>query len=698
LSNEQKPSLHRLSCLCLKGVGQKIAQHLEKLGLYSIADLLFYLPYRYEDQTHLSSIRELQIGAQALVEGEIDSVELVYRGRPQLVCRLRDKTGVLLLRFFHFSSYQKTQLKTGVILRCFGEVRFEKIYFAMTHPQYQLIDAAKPNALESSLTPIYPSTEGLRQASWQKLTKAALDLFSQYELPELLPAEILQRYQLPSIKEAILFLHQPPPDISMALMESHQYGAQKRLIMEELLAHHLSLRLLRKESTTYSAVPFQSTHQLTDLFLHHLPFQLTQAQQRVIEEIEQDLHQAMPMMRLLQGDVGCGKTVVAAYIALMIIENGYQVALMAPTEILAEQHFRNFSAWFEPLNIELAWLSGSSKGKQRQAALQKIKSGQARMVIGTHALFQKEIAFHSLGLVIVDEQHRFGVRQRLLLREKGQKNNDHPHQLVMTATPIPRTLAMVAYADLDQSIIDELPAGRKPITTMLVSHRRRLEVIAHVRELCKQGRQAYWVCPLIEESDLLPCQAAAEPMIEEIKNQLPEFNIALVHGRLKAADKERLMTAFKRGEYHILVATTVIEVGIDVPNASLMIIENAERFGLSQLHQLRGRIGRGDCSSYCVLLYRSPLSAFARKRLSVMRETQDGFLIAQQDLQLRGPGEILGTQQSGIAQMKIADLLRDRAWLSEIPSIGDLILEKYPSLAKPLVRRWLARSTRYGNI
>lgn len=693
----QKISLHRLPCSSLKGVGQKTEQQLAKLGLLTVADLLFYLPFRYEDRTRITSIRDLRMGEPALVEGKLDSVELVFRGRPQLICRLRDESGFLFLRFFHFSSYQKEQLKKGVTLRCFGEACFEKMHIVMTHPQYQIINSDNPPLLESSLTPIYPSTEGLKQAAVRKLIQQALALFLHYELPELLPTEILTRYRLPSIKEAILFLHQPPPDVSNALIEKRQYSAQQRLILEELLAHHLSLRLLRGKSMTYSAVLFKSTRQLVDLFLKQLPFQLTAAQCRAIKEIEHDLHQKTPMMRLLQGDVGCGKTIVAAYIALMMIESGYQVALMAPTEILAEQHVKNFSHWFEPLKIKLAWLSGSSKGKQRQATLEKISNGEARMVIGTHALFQKEIVFHDLGLVIIDEQHRFGVHQRLMLREKGQTHNCQPHQLVMTATPIPRTLAMLAYADLDQSIIDELPQGRKPITTRLVNHRRRAEVVAHVREICKEGRQVYWVCPLIEESELLPIQAA-EQLIEEIKSELPEFNIALVHGRLKSPEKERLMSAFKQGEYHILVATTVIEVGVDVPNASLMIIENAERFGLAQLHQLRGRVGRGDYLSYCVLLYRSPLSAFARKRLSVMRETQDGFLIAQQDLQLRGPGEILGTQQSGIAQMKIADLVRDRMLLLDIRSIADFVLEKYPSLAPLLVRRWLARSIQYGQV
>jgi ATP-dependent DNA helicase RecG len=500
-----------------------------------------------------------------------------------------------------------------------------------------------------------------------------------------------------SLQAALQYVHRPPPNAAIEMLAAGRHPAQQRLAFEELLAHHLSLRRVRLRAEHTSAVSFAGKHALMDEFLKTLPFRLTGAQQRVIRDIRQDLSRSHPMARLVQGDVGSGKTVVAACAALTVVQAGYQVALMAPTELLAEQHFRSFSDWLQPLDIQVVWHAGKSKGKARQSALQAISSGTGAVVVGTHALFQEEVAFARLGLVIIDEQHRFGVHQRLALRDKGRQAGQRPHQLVMTATPIPRTLAMTVYADLDTSLIDELPPGRQPVKTVAVSQDRREEVMQSVRKACAAGQQAYWVCTLIEESDVLQCQAA-EKTAELLTECLPEVRIGLVHGRLQAAQKETLMAAFKAGTLDLLVATTVIEVGVDVPNASLMIIENPERLGLAQLHQLRGRVGRGSRQSSCVLLYQPPLSTAGRERLGVLRESSDGFEIARRDMELRGPGEVLGTRQTGEMQFHIADLLRDEELLSSVEQAAGRLLADAPQNVTPLIRRWLGEAVDYGEV
>jgi len=689
--------LQNTPCTVLKGVGPQIAARLTKLGIASIQDLLFHLPSRYQDRAHIIPLGRLRPGMQVAVEGNIELTEEVYKGRRTLLCRISDGTGFLTLRFFHFNKFQKQNLKRGARLRCFGEVRFGYAGYEMIHPEYVKIDAQHAVPVETHLTAIYPTTEGLHQLSLRKLVAQALDYLTEDSvLTELLPSELLAQFDFPNLKQALLFLHKPPADVSPHFLETGKHVYQQRLIFEELLAHRLSLQHLRTNAKKHKALSFDLNHDLTKKFLKNLPFQLTQAQQRVIQELQQDLALPHPMMRLVQGDVGSGKTVVAAYAAALAVENKCQVAIMAPTEILAEQHLNHFKYWLEPLGVTVVWLTGQLKSKQRRETLEKIASGEAQVIIGTHALFQEQVVFHELGLVVIDEQHRFGVHQRLALREKGAKQGRYPHQLIMTATPIPRTLAMSVYADLDNSVIDELPPGRKPVVTIVVGNDRRAEVIERIRQACQEGRQVYWVCTLIEDSEVLQCQAV-ENAAKELKALLPEFNVALVHGRMKSADKENLMSTFKQGNYQILVATTVIEVGVDVPNASLMVIENPERFGLAQLHQLRGRIGRGNIQSHCVLMYQKPLSEMAKQRLAIMRETNDGFVIAQKDLELRGPGEVLGAKQTGMVAMKIANLMRDQALFSQVKNAATLIMQEYPKIIQPLIHRWIDQSEKYGN-
>ncbi|MDE2088391.1 MAG: ATP-dependent DNA helicase RecG, partial [Gammaproteobacteria bacterium] len=594
---------------------------------------------------------------------------------------------------------QHAALARGTRLRCFGEVRPGAATLEMVHPEYRRVDEA--GAAEEHLTPIYPATEGLHQITLRRLAAQALAfLEGKTESPgltEWLPAPVLRQFKLPSLPAAVRYVHRPPPEASLTALEQGLHPAQQRLAFEELLAHHLSLRRLRTSVTRHPAPAIQGTGALARALLERLPFRLTGAQRRVLDEIVRDLARDHPMLRLVQGDVGSGKTIVAALAALHVIEASLQVAVMAPTELLAEQHVRNFRAWLEPLGVEVAWLAGRLKGKTRQRTLEQIQRGAAAIVVGTHALFQEDVAFAGLGLVVIDEQHRFGVHQRLLLRDKGARAGRYPHQLIMTATPIPRTLAMAAYADLDSSVIDELPPGRRPVTTVVLPGTRRDEVIQRVRDACRQGRQAYWVCPLIEESEALQCQAAADTAAQ-LAEALPELSIGLVHGRMKAAEKERVMAAFKAGDVNLLVATTVIEVGVDVPHASLMIIENAERMGLAQLHQLRGRVGRGSDQSSCVLMYQTPLSELARARLAVLRETNDGFEIARRDLELRGPGEVLGTRQAGMLQLHIADLMRDQHLLAAVQAAAELLLAEYPGHVAPLIRRWLGDVPRYGEV
>lgn len=683
----------------LKGVGEALSIKLERLGIASVSDLLFHLPLRYQDRTRITPIATLRSGSEAVVEGEITACDVVQGRRRSLLVRLRDGGGILSLRFFHFSPAQQQQFQPGNRVRAFGEARAGATGLEIYHPEYRLISTSAP-PVEDHLTPIYPTTAGLHQTRLRALIDqsfARLDA-SPDALPEWLSAPLRQRFALPGLHDCLRVLHYPTPDTDPEHLATGQHPATRRLALEELLAHQLSLREVRLHIQRDGAPALPDGRNLQARFLTQLPFSLTGAQRRVLEEIRLDLATACPMLRLVQGDVGSGKTVVAAMAALSAIAGDCQAAMMAPTEILAEQHYRSFCDWFEPLGIEVAWLSGKLKGKQRLDTKAAILDGRARMIVGTHALFQDDVHFQRLGLAIIDEQHRFGVHQRLALREKGEAGGLTPHQLVMTATPIPRTLAMSAYADLDVSVIDELPPGRTPVKTVAMPDERRPEVVERIRSACTDGRQAYWVCTLIEESEALQCQAA-EATRDELANLLPELGIGLVHGRMKAAEKAAVMSAFKEGELDLLVATTVIEVGVDVPNASLMIIENPERLGLSQLHQLRGRVGRGSVTSFCVLLYHPPLSQHSKRRLSVMRETNDGFRIAEEDLAIRGPGEVLGTRQTGLTQMKIADLERDADLLSRVTPLADAVLAQHPEASQPLIRRWLGSdASRYGQV
>ncbi|MCW8829762.1 MAG: ATP-dependent DNA helicase RecG [Gammaproteobacteria bacterium] len=692
------PAAHNVALSTLKGVGPRMIERLETLAIRSIQDLLFHLPLRYQDRTRIVPIGTLRAGDEAQVEGEVQLSEITFGRRRMLLTRISDGTGSLTLRFFHFSKAQQESLARGVRLRCYGEVRRGSTTLEMVHPEFRRIGELEAKRVDDHLTPIYPTTEGLQQIGLRKLVDQAIALLhqGQVDLTEWLPVELLPG-PMPTLSEAVLLLHQPPPDISLQALAEGKHPAQQRLAFEELLAHQLSLRQLRQQMSRHPAPPLAGDGSLQQRFRAALPFALTAAQQRVGEEIRHDLARDTPMQRLVQGDVGSGKTVVAALAALQAVESGYQAAVMAPTELLAEQHYTNLRRWLEPLGIEVAWLTGRLKAAARREMAAAVESGSAAVVVGTHALFQAEITFSRLGLVVVDEQHRFGVHQRLALREKGVQEGIHPHQLIMTATPIPRTLAMTAYADLDLSIIDQLPPGRTPVETVALSDERREEVIARVASACAEGRQAYWVCTLIEESESLQCQAAEESAAE-LAERLPQLRIGLVHGRMKATEKAQVMAAFKAGELHLLVATTVIEVGVDVPNASLMIIENAERLGLAQLHQLRGRVGRGSTKSSCVLMYHPPLSQLARERLAVMRETNDGFVIARKDLEIRGPGEVLGTRQTGMLQLKIADLQRDQMLLTAVAAAADPLLQRYPERVAPLIQRWLAGKTRYGTV
>jgi ATP-dependent DNA helicase RecG len=685
-------------------VGPQLATKLKKLGLYSIQDLLFHLPLRYIDRTQITPIGGIQPMTEVVIEGEVRASDVVFGRRRSLVCRLQDHTGIVTLRFFHFNRAQQERLKPGTTLRCFGEVRRGKSGVELYHPEYQYLDQANPPQLEDKLTPIYPATEGITQGRIRDLCGQALDLLKDHSVRELLPQGIstdLHRELTYSLPDALRLLHNPPPGTALNLLAEGEHPAQQRLAAEELIAHNLSLLKLRQKVQQQQAPVLTEDKTATATFLDQLPFDLTTAQQRVATEISTDIGSAIPMLRLVQGDVGSGKTVVAALAAVQAIANGHQVALMAPTEILADQHRINFEQWLRPLGIRIAYLTGKVKGKAREVQLQAIADGAAKMVIGTHALFQETVEFNDLGLSIIDEQHRFGVHQRLALRKKGfspegpSLSGPAPHQLIMTATPIPRTLAMSAYADLDCSVIDELPPGRAPVETVVLSNLRRNDVIARVRASCSSGRQAYWVCTLIEESEVLEAQAA-EVTAGELQLMLPELSIGLVHGRLKPREKLEIMTAFKAGEINLLVATTVIEVGVDVPNASLMIIEDSARLGLSQLHQLRGRVGRGSLSSHCVLLYSPPISGNGSARLKIMRETNDGFKIAEKDLELRGPGEVLGTRQTGDMQLHIADLQRDAHMLPQIKSLAQDLLLNHPQNVDALITRWLGHSEQYA--
>jgi len=697
--SDQTDSLARIPVTALRGVGPKGAERLAKLGVHSVQDVLFHLPFRYQDRTKIVPVGSLRPGDQAVIDVTVDHADIRFGKRRSLLVQVSDGTGAMILRFFHFTAAQKSALARGLRLRCFGEVRNGPQHYELVHPEYQHVADDESIHVEQALTPIYPTTEGFHQLSWRDLIAQALQrLGKEGALDELLPSGLLSSFDLPTLSDAIRLLHRPPPELAKALVSEEGHPAQHRLAFEELLAHQLSMRLMRDAHRQQTAPVFDSTiFELPNVqqLLGALAFDLTGAQRRVIDEIAKDTQQPYPMLRLVQGDVGSGKTIVAAIAALQAIEAGYQVALMAPTEILAEQHRVNFENWFSSLGIQVGWLSGRLKGKKREAMMQQVSQGDLPMIVGTHALFQESVEFANLGLVIVDEQHRFGVHQRLALRSKGKSVT--PHQLIMTATPIPRTLAMTAYADLDLSVIDELPPGRKPIKTVLVSEQRQGEVIERVRLACESGRQAYWVCTLIEESELLQAQAA-EQTSEMLTEALAPLKVGLVHGRMKAPEKAEVMQQFKSGELHLLVATTVIEVGVDVPNASLMVMANAERLGLSQLHQLRGRVGRGAQDSYCVLLYHPPLGAVARERLEIMRQTNDGFVIAQKDLEIRGPGEVLGTRQTGEVQFRLADLIRDQHWVEPVQKAADQLIAKKSEHIQPLIQRWIGEKQNYSAV
>jgi len=701
---EHVPAIPDLS---LGNIPKTTLAKFEKLGIHSRFDLVLHLPLRYEDETQLQRIAELTPGVTAQVEGEIIHSEVAYRPRRSLVCQLQDDSGILHLRFLNFYPSQQKQLAVGKKIRALGEARMGYFGMEMVHPKCRA--AGEDTPLKQALTPVYPTTAGLPQATLTKQIQSALN---ELELSDTLPPALLDRLKLPGFAASVKLLHNPPPNIDEGILAERAHPAWLRIKFDELLAKQLSMRVHYRKRRSRNAPCLPARQTYPQQLMQALPFTLTHAQQKVLREISLDLAQSHPMHRLLQGDVGSGKTIVAALAALQAIENGYQAALMSPTEILAEQHYLKLRDWLAPLGIEPAWLSGSMKKKDKQAACERIAQGETQFAIGTHALFQQQVEFQKLGLVIVDEQHKFGVQQRLALRAKGTQSatrqaecgidsgkSDEPHQLMMSATPIPRTLAMSYYADLDVSVIDELPPGRTPVITKLISDARREEVFERVRHACMEGRQAYWVCPLIDESELMEVelQTAIETH-ETLRAAFPELNVGLVHGKLPSAEKAAMMAAFKSGEVQLLVATTVIEVGVDVANASMMVIEHAERMGLAQLHQLRGRVGRGAAQSLCILLYQKPLSELARARLKVIYESTDGFEIAQQDLHLRGPGELLGARQSGVPMLRFADVSTDTALLSSAQAVADEMLRDFPQAAQAHLQRWMANRDDYLHV
>ncbi|HEY3518683.1 MAG TPA: ATP-dependent DNA helicase RecG [Gammaproteobacteria bacterium] len=684
----------------LAGVGPKVAERLAKLGVRTLGDLLCLLPQRYEDRTAIKPIGSLAVGEKALVEGVVELSEVAYRRRRSLLARVVDGTGALTLRFFYFNRSVEQALARGRRVRCYGEVRSGPAGLEMVHPEHRAVseDDAEPS---DSLTPVYPTTEGLYQQTLRRIVARALAALEHETLEDYLAptlaCQVLDGAPWPSLAAALSFLHSPPRDAATDLLLSGRHPCSRRIALEELVAQRLSLRRAAAATRTERARPLPAPAAQLAAFRAALPFELTRAQAAAFDEIVADLRRDTPMNRLLQGDVGSGKTVVAAMAALVAAAADCQTAVMAPTELLAEQHFASFDRWLRPLGLEVAALIGAQPARARAATLAAVADGRASVVVGTHALFQESVAFRQLALVIVDEQHRFGVEQRRALKQKGTDEARVPHQLIMTATPIPRTLAMTAYADLDCSVIGELPAGRQPVQTAVLPEQRRAELVQRVAAHCAAGQQAYWVCPLIEESELVDSRAASA-LHGELAEALPNARVGLVHGRMKAAEKDAVMRAFKAGELELLVATTVIEVGVDVPNATLMVVENAERMGLAQLHQLRGRVGRGAKASTCVLLYRAPLSELARQRLGVLRETNDGFAVAQKDLELRGPGEVLGTRQTGIMQLRIADLLRDADLLPQVIEISEHLLATEPKSVDALIRRWIRGEAEYAKV
>jgi len=690
------PDALQASVATLKGVGPALAARLAALGLATLEDLLFHLPIRYEDRTRVTAIGAVRPFTTAQVEGEVLAADILLGRRRSLLVKIADRTGIVALRFYHFNASQKAQFARGATVRAFGDARPGSSGLEFYHPEYRVLVPGHAPPLADRLTPVYGITEGVTQARIRTLVDAALAVLQHSAPAELLPPRLLAQFRLPSLREALDFVHRPPAGARTDTLGDGSHPAIRRLVLEELAAHHLSMLAVRAEVRRHRAPALPADSALAQRLRAALPYALTGAQQRVLADIAQDMTQPVPMLRLVQGDVGAGKTVVAALAAAQALAGGCQVALMAPTEILAEQHFRTFAHWFEALGVKTGWLTSRLKKKERDGVVAALADGTLPLVIGTHALFQDDVAFARLGLVIVDEQHRFGVQQRLALRDKGGTHGI-AHQLIMTATPIPRTLAMSAYGDLDTSVIDELPPGRTPVQTVVLGDERRPDVIERIRKACGERRQAYWVCPLVEDSEEIEAQAA-ESTCADLRETLPELRIGLVHGRLKAAEKAAAMDAFKRGDTDLLVATTVIEVGVDVPNASLMVIENAERLGLAQLHQLRGRVGRGAQQSFCVLMYKPPLSPLGRERLAVMRETTDGFRIAEKDLELRGPGEVLGTRQTGEISLRVADLQRDAALVETARALAQQLERDHPQHTAKLVRRWIGEAVRYSRV
>ncbi len=691
----QVPSLSKLEVTALKGVGNKFAQTLARLDIQSVQDLLFHLPQRYVDRTRIRSIASLRLNDVAMLQASVLDARIVFGRRRSLQVKVEDDSGVMSLRFFHFNAAQKNSFEQGRVLRLFGEVRPGPAGPEMYHPEYEFFDTPEnAQETEARLTPIYPLTEGVSQPRMRALTQQAIEFLAQSPPEELLPDMDNHRFRVHSLAEALAYVHFPPADADIQQLLAGQHPYQQRLAFEELLAHFLVKQFIRAENRRFDAPTVTLNRNAIQPLLDQLPFSPTAAQERVTAEVARDLNASKPMLRMVQGDVGSGKTLVAAMAAYATVQAGYQVAVVAPTEILAEQHLQNFRRWFEPLGLKVEWLVGRLTAKQKREVLERLHQRETDIVIGTHALFEEPVRFRCLALAVIDEQHRFGVHQRLSLRGKND-DDSVPHQLVMTATPIPRTLAMTSYAELDFSIIDELPPGRKPVQTVVISQDRKVAVIERVRAAIAEGRQVYWVCPLIEESETLSA-ANAEDTFETLSTALPETGVALVHGRLKAQEKEERMAAFKQGEARLLVATTVIEVGVDVPNASVMIIENPERLGLAQLHQLRGRVGRGSEESHCILLYGDKLSREGKARLQILRETNDGFQIAERDLEMRGPGEFLGTRQAGDMLYRIADHQRDAHLFSAVQECGLRLLDAHPEAAQKLVDRWFGRRQHYA--
>lgn len=694
---QDQPQL--LDLTSLKGAGPKVTEKLSRLGIHDTADLLFHFPSAYQDRSNVVSLHAVQPGTTVTVQGQIELVSVVFSGRRNLVVRISDGTGFLDLRFFHFSNAQKARLQKGTTLRCFGSVRKGRNTFEMVHPEYQYVsDNAKPVELKH-LTPVYPLTEGVNQGLLRRLTEQAIERlgYEGYPVADILPSSYIERYNYPPLKQALAQIHRPELDSDVSTLLAGQHPAKERLVFEELLAHHLALRLKRHAHKRFNTFVMKKDRSSINQVISQLEFTLTSGQVQAIEDIITDLSSGAPMGRLIQGDVGCGKTLVAALAAAHVVANAYQVALMAPTEILAEQLYAGLNQILQPNSTNITLLTGSTKAREKRDILAALENGNINILIGTHALFQDDIRFKELGLVIIDEQHRFGVHQRLSLKNKGVQGNKVPHQLIMTATPIPRTLTMTFYADLDCSVIKDMPAGRKPIDTLVMPEGRRHELINKISGFVENGQQVFWVCPLIEESDILQCQAA-EDTFAMLNQLLPTCRIGLVHGRLSPREKETVMDAFRANELNVLVATTVIEVGVNVPNATLMVIENAERMGLSQLHQLRGRVGRGSEQGSCVLMYRAPLSRNAQQRLAVMRETNDGFRIAEKDLEIRGPGDLLGTRQTGELLFKIADLQKHQYLLPRVQKSAVELEQKRPELVSPLIQRWCANAIQYGQV